>query len=91
MSKEIEDLKKYIEEELTTLHNKVSAMNVYYAKTVTVVNDQLDLIKSTNDKIKDIWMSVCEEDVDKAIELHNKKILKKAPKKKIAKKRAVKK
>jgi len=87
-----ENMPKEIAEELERLHNKLDAMNSYYAKTITVVNDQLDLIKSTNDKIKDIWVQVCKDDVVEAIELHNKAILKKKPtRKKAVKKRAIKK
>ncbi len=82
-----QDLPKEIAEELNGLNNKLDAMTSYYAKTITVVNDQLDLIKSTNDKIKAIWLATCKEDVDEAIELHNRKILKKKPKKKAVKKR----
>jgi len=85
-----EDYEKQIAETLIQLNNKLDAMNSYYAKTITVVNDQLDLIKSTNDKIKDIWVSVCQDDVTEAIELHNKAIMKK-PKRKVAKKRVIKK
>ena len=82
-----ENIPQELTELLIQLNNKLDAMNSYYAKTITVVNDQLDLIKSTNDKIKDIWISTCTEDVEKAIELHNKQILKKKP----VKKRAIKK
>lgn len=85
-----ETIPQEIAEELTRLNNKLDAMTSYYAKTITVVNDQLDLIKSTNDKIKAIWVEVCKDDVNETIELHNKAILKK-PRKKVAKKRVTKK
>ena len=58
---------KQLQEDMIGINNKVSAMNKYYAQTITVVNEQMSFIKATHQKIDDIWKITCEQTIPKQV------------------------
>ena len=75
----MDKITKEITDSLAILNNKVDAMNKYYARTVTVVNAQLDAIKDTHATLLAIHDAVVKVK-DDSIELTATKTKKKAVK-----------
>jgi len=67
---------------LLVMDNRVLAMNSYYAKTITVVNEQLSLIKATEEKIDAIYKNICVKTDTEVLELKKPRAVKKTTKSK---------
>ena len=56
------------------IEEKIDAMNIYYARTITAVNNYIDKTDMLTEKINDIWKVLCEEKIlDNSIELNIRK------------------